>query len=277
MGVDMEITKIGVEQFATLILGTGIGFIVPIVIAIIWIIKKKEHYIKVIVGALTFLIAVLLLEKPLQALVVSTNTTLGAYINARPILLAFVFGLFPGVFEETGRFIAFKTALKKYQNKETAISYGIGHGGFEIMMLMGMGFGAYISYALMINTGTFEAMVEQVRQVSPEQVDSLYAIATALSELSLSNLPLSMFERVFAFIYHIAASILVFYACREKKCFFLYPLAIVLHTILDMFVSLYSLKVLNIPVMGLEIIIAVFSVLVFAGAYLGLYKKDQQM
>ncbi len=271
----MEVTKLGVEQFATLFLGTGIGFLVPIVIAIIWIIRKKERYTTVLIGAATFLIAVLLLEKPLQALVVSQNTAWGAYINARPVLLAFVFGLFPGIFEETGRFVAFKTVLKKRKNKETAISFGIGHGGFEIMMVMGLGFGAYISYALMINSGTFETMVEQVRQTAPEQVDALYEVAAVLAEFSLLNIPLSAFERAFAFIYHIGASILVFYACREKKYFFLYPLAIVLHTILDMFASLYSLQLISMPVMVLEIIVAVYAVLVFGGAYFLLYKKDK--
>lgn len=66
------------------------------------------------------------------------------FIYDRPLLWAFVVGLFPGVFEEMGRLVAFKTVLRKRKNKETAISHGIGHGGFEVMLLLGLTFfGAY--------------------------------------------------------------------------------------------------------------------------------------
>jgi uncharacterized membrane protein YhfC len=46
-------------------------------------------------------------------------------------LYAVLGALLAGLFEETGRFIAFKFLLKKRTDRKTAISYGIGHGGFE--------------------------------------------------------------------------------------------------------------------------------------------------
>ena len=60
------------------------------------------------------------------------------FLNANPVLLALVAGLFPGLFEETGRLVAFNTVLKKRKNRETSISYGIGHGGFEVILILGI-------------------------------------------------------------------------------------------------------------------------------------------
>jgi hypothetical protein len=75
------------------------------------------------------------------------------FLSANPVLLALVAGLFPGVFEETGRLVAFKTVLRKRRNRETSISYGIGHGGFEVILILGLTYIQYIAYAVMINTG----------------------------------------------------------------------------------------------------------------------------
>ena len=48
------------------------------------------------------------------------------FLDTHPILRALVVGLFPGVFEETGRLVAYKTVLRKRKNCETSISHGIG-------------------------------------------------------------------------------------------------------------------------------------------------------
>ena len=76
------------------------------------------------------------LEKPIQN-VLAFPTAMGLsdhavsrFLNANPVLLALVAGLFPGLFEETGRLVAFKTVLKKRKNRETSISYGTGTGGY---------------------------------------------------------------------------------------------------------------------------------------------------
>ena len=81
-------------------------------------------------------------------------------------------------------------------------------------------------------------------------------------------------ERAFAFLFHIGASILVFYACRDKGRFWLYPLAIILHTALDFLAGLTIAKVITIPTLALEGIIGVFALAVFSGAYVLLYRRD---
>lgn len=139
------------------------------------------------------------------------------FLNANPVLLALVAGLFPGLFEETGRLVAFNTVLKKRKNRETSISYGIGHGGFEVILILGITYIQYIAYAVMINTGTFGTLVEQVAVQAPEQADTAKALADTIAAFSFSDIGIAFVERVFAVLFHIGASILVFYACKDKN------------------------------------------------------------
>ena len=269
----MEVATVGIESFVALGLGTGFGIVVPILMAIYWCVKKKENFTTILIGGAFFVLFALALEKPIQNALILPDHAVSRFLNARPVLWAFVVGLFPGVFEETGRWVAFKTVLKKRKNKETSISYGIGHGGIEVMLLFGLTYVTYISYAVMINTGTFQTVVDQVTAQAPEQLDALQQMVDVIAGFSFGDLCLGLVERVFAFLFHVGASILVFYAARDRKKIWLYPVAILLHTAMDMFAGLYINGTLQISQTVLEIFIAVFGMLVFVGAYI-LYKKD---
>lgn len=275
-----EFTTVGREQFIALGLGTILAVILPIAIAIIWKVRKNEKFTTILVGAGIFLLFAIILEKTIQnALVFPTTMGLpdhaaSQFINTRPILWALVLGLFPGVFEETGRLVAFKTILRNRRNRETSISCGIGHGGFEVMYMLGATYITYIVYAVMINSGSFQTLIDQVAIQAPDQVGSMYTLADQLAHIGLLDIGAGMFERVFAFLFHVGASILVFYAARDKGRFWLYPLAILLHTALDSLAGLNMAKVVQLSAPVLEAIVVAFGLLTFLGAYFLLYKKD---
>ena len=275
-----ELTKVGTEQFAVLATGAAITLIIPIAIALIWKFRKHERFTTILVGAAVFIVFALILEKTAQsALVFPAQMGLpehaaSRFINARPVLMALILGLFPGVFEETGRLVAFKTVLKNRRNRETAISYGIGHGGIEVILVLSVTYITYMVYAVMINTGAFQAMIDQVANEIPDQADALYALADQIPKIGFLDVGAGLIERVFAFLFHVGASILVFYACRDRGRFWLYPLAILLHTLMDFGACLYSLKIIEMSIPEVEGIIGVFSILTFLGAYFLLYKSD---
>ncbi len=275
-----EFTKVGTEQFIILGIGAAIAIIAPIIVAIIWTIRKHEKFTTVLVGAVTFVLFALILEKSIQnALVFPTTMGLpdhaaSQFINARPILWAIVLGLFPGVFEETGRYVAFTTLLRKRRNRETSISYGIGHGGIEVVLVLGINYIVYIVYGLMINNGTFQSIIDQVAAQAPFQLDAMRALTDQLAVFSSADIGAGMFERVFAFLFHVGASILVFYAAKDKGKLWLYPLAILLHTALDSLAGLNMAKVIELSAPALETLVVAFGLLTFLGAYFLLYKKD---
>ena len=270
----MEITKIGTETFVLLSIGLVLSVLFPLAVALIWKFKKKEPFSTILIGAATFLLFALILEKPIQILVISKNFSLGIFLSSHPILLAFVFGLFPGIFEETGRLLAFKTLLKNRKNKETAISYGIGHGCFEAIAILGMTYISYISYACMINSGAFVNIINQVAEKAPDQVGAYYNLADQIAKTSIFLVGASIIERVLAILLQIGLSILVFYACKDKKKFWLFPLAIILHTLTDFTAGLNYVKVTNFSILELEVIAAVSATITFCSAYFLLYKKD---
>lgn len=267
-------------SFIWLIVGTVLWVAVPVAVAIIWKVKKKEPFTTILIGAATFLLFALILEKPIQN-VLAFPTAMGLpdhavsrFLSANPILPALVSGLFPGVFEETGRLVAFKTILRKRKNRETSISYGIGHGGFEVILILGITYIQYIAYAVMINTGIIGIIINQVASLAPDQLGSVESVMNLLTGFSFADLGIAFVERIFAVLFHIGASILVFYACRNKKSFWLYPFAILLHTAVDFIGALSIFNVIHLSPWVLEGIIAVFGLLTFLGAYFLLYKKD---
>ncbi|MBR2753284.1 MAG: YhfC family intramembrane metalloprotease, partial [Lachnospiraceae bacterium] len=119
-------------------------------------------------------------------------------------------------------------------------------------------------------------VIDQVIQKAPEQVDTVYAQAAQIAAFSFGDLAVGIVERIFAMLFHIGSSILVFYACRDKGKFWLYPLAILLHAVFDFFAALQLGKIITLSPWALEAVFAVVGVLVFCGAYFLLYKKDTE-
>lgn len=272
---------VSVLSIIWMILGLLIFTIVPIVLSIVWLVKKKERITTILIGAVCFILFALILEKPIQNVLAFPtalglpNHALSNFFNANPILLAFVAGLFPGLFEETGRFVAFKTILRKRKNRETSISYGIGHGGIEVVVLLGLTYINYIIYALMINSGLMQTTINQMMEIAPEQVGQLEEIIVMMTTFSGTTLLIGVVERIFAVMFHIGASILVFYACKDKSKMWLYPLAIILHTLMDFIAAMVIFNVISISDLGLELIIAILGMAVFFGSFFLLYKRDK--
>lgn len=276
-----DFPKIGTDVIALMVIATVLFIVVPVVLWIVWCVKKKEKFTTILVGAAAFFLFVIVLEKPIQNVLIFP-TAMGLkehaasqFINARPVLWAFLVGFFPGLFEETGRFVAFKTVLKKRKNRETSISYGLGHGGFEVMFILGINFITYISYALMINSGTFGDVVRQVEAIAPDQVGAYTAIPEQLAAFTAFSIFLAIWERVFSVLFHIGASVIVFYAAKEKKKLWLYPLAILLHTIMDGILGLNMQGVISLSDTMLEVMVTVIGSLLFFGSYFLLYRKDK--
>ena len=114
----MELAKVGTNAFAALGVGAVLAIILPITIALIWKFKKKERFTTILIGVASFVLFAMIIEKLIQnVLIFPTQMMLpdhavSRFINARPLLWALVVALFPGVFEATGRLIAFKTVLR---------------------------------------------------------------------------------------------------------------------------------------------------------------------
>lgn len=273
----MEFGTVSTTQTVLILLTAVLGIAIPLIAAIIWCRKKHEPFTTVLIGAATFLLFAIVIEKPLQSLVIQLDSPVSQFVNARPVLWGIIVGLFPGVFEETGRFVAFKTLLRKRTQRETGLTHGIGHGGFEAMFILGITYAEYFVFALMLNMGNFyELMIEPVLdELTPEVTAQITAIVDQITGFSAAMLGLALIDRCIAVFFHIGASILVFYAARDKKKLWLYPLAILLHTVIDGFLGLQLAGVFELSDYANEAIFAVAAFGTFLAAYFLLYRKDK--
>ena len=274
---NMEFWTVSTSSLLFMLLTAVLGIALPLITAIIWCKKKHEPFTTVLIGAATFLLFAIVIEKPLQALVISLDSPVSQFVNARPVLWGIIVGLFPGVFEETGRFVAFKTVLRKRKQRETGLSHGIGHGGFEALFILGITYIEYFVFAIMLNQGSFvELMIEPVKDtLTPEVVKQITGIVEQITTFSAATMGVALVDRLIAVLYHIGASIMVFYAVKDKKKWWLYPLSILIHTVIDGLLGLQLAGVFELSDVANEIIFAVEALAVFLGAFFLLYKKDQ--
>lgn len=274
---NMEFGTVSTSSLLFMLLTAVLGIALPLITAIIWCKKKHEPFTTVLIGAATFLLFAIVIEKPLQALVISLDSPVSQFVNARPVLWGIIVGLFPGVFEETGRFVAFKTVLRKRKQRETGLSHGIGHGGFEALFILGITYIEYFVFAIMLNQGSFvELMIEPVKDtLTPEVVKQITGIVEQITTFSAATMGIALADRLIAVLYHIGASIMVFYAVKDKKKWWLYPLSILIHTVIDGLLGLQLAGVFELSDVANEIIFAVEALAVFLGAFFLLYKKDQ--
>ena len=274
---NMEFGTVSTSSLLFMLLAAVLGIALPLIASIIWCKKKHEPFTTVLIGAATFLLFAIVIEKPLQALVISLDSPVSQFVNARPVLWGIIVGLFPGVFEETGRLVAFKIVLRKRTQRETGLTHGIGHGGFEAMFVLGVTSIEYFVFALMLNQGSFvEIMIEPIKDtLTPDVVKQITGIVEQITTFSAATMGVALLDRLIAVLYHIGASIMVFHAVKDKNKWWLYPLSILIHTVIDGLLGLQMAGVFELSDVANEIIFAVEALTVFLGAFFLLYKKDQ--
>lgn len=215
-----------------------LGIILPIAISIVYVLVKKEKMTTVLIGAATFLVFAIILESIPKVFLLSANNPVGLAILSNPLLTGLVAACLAGLFEETGRFVAFKFCLKKRSQNSTAIACGLGHGLFEVIFVVGFTSIQCLTYIAMINSGSFDLIVAQVAATAPDQAAALAALPETFSAVTFATLPLAIMERVGAVLFHTGASCVVFTAVRGNKKGYLYPVAILLHFTLDSLAAL---------------------------------------
>ena len=176
------------------------SIILPIVITVIFCVRKKETWKPILFGALTFTAFQVILRFSLLRFVLPNEAWYILMSSAQPTLYALFLGGTAALFEEGGRFIVMSLFLKKRRSTLDGIAFGVGHGGIEAMFIVG-----------------------------------LNAIAMLLMS-TFSATPSFMFaggvERISTMVIQIALSVMVMKTVRERNYLWLI-LAFVIHTLID--------------------------------------------
>ena len=205
--------------------------------------RKGGKWIAFLTGAVTFILFAMILESILHNLLFLTP--LWAVLQGNIWLYGLYGGLAAGVFEETGRLLAFKLFLKNEREPVISLSYGIGHGGAETILLVGL---------TMVNNLVLAAAVSAGGTTDPAVLEQAEQLASTPAGMFLW----AAFERFGAIILHLSLSVLVFAAVRAPGKKWLFPAAVLIHAVAD-FIAVVSNTYL--PVAATEIIVLVFAVM----------------
>jgi uncharacterized membrane protein YhfC len=197
----------------------------PIVLFVVFHKKFNAKFFPMIIGIAGFVLFALVLEQSVHSFVFAKF----ALAQNPPAFI--LYGAFmAGIFEETARFAAFKFTRKKYGGIGTGLAYGVGHGGIESVILVGLAMVNTLIFSISINAGNIETITGQFQGETLEQIKAqINALLATPAYLFL----VSGVERVFAIALQISLSVIVFYSVHGKNKLWLYPLAVVLHAMID--------------------------------------------
>lgn len=217
-----------------------VSLVLPVALLLIFAVKNRKQGIisAWLLGAAGFFVTQILVRVPILTALQSQSWFLNLY---QKYLFAYAFGLAftAGLFELAGRFAVAKLMRKRLTVKRS-LAAGLGHGGIEAMVLIGMTYVNNLLYIFMINSGTFDALFAQVAGNQPA-VAQLEMIRQQLLTTPPALFLLGGFERILAMTAHTAMSMLVCYGVAHKKAL---PCALVclgIHTFIDLTAGLSQL------------------------------------
>jgi uncharacterized membrane protein YhfC len=151
----------------------AVAILLPVALALLWRRRTGAPWRALWTGALVFFISQVVLRVPWQA-------PLAIYLSKRtggsgPLWTSFLVlsCLTAGLFEETGRYVAYRTLLKNERNPRAAVFYGIGHGGIESILFVGLALVGLLVVAHLASTGAIpagpglDAVRKQVAELTP--------------------------------------------------------------------------------------------------------------
>lgn len=246
------------EVIITLAVCGAVGILLPVALIVIGCKKLKEAWKpSAAVGAGVFVLFALILEQLLHAVMLPIvgKSTVGYVIYG---------ALAAGIFEETGRFLAC-LLFKKKLSTQTAILGGLGHGGAECAILIGLNYISYVTIAVTVNSMGFDKFVE-LSGATADIKEQLTAQLTAIAGITPALGALSMFERILAMTAHVCLSVIVVKSVSEKK-WLLFPAAIILHALLDAGAALYQVGAIK----SIAIVYAIMAVGVIVMIFIAIF------
>ena len=207
-----------------------ISLILPLIVLLVYALRNRKQGIVSawIIGALGFFIPQMLIRLPILTLL---SPQLAKFAVFSPLLYAVTLAVTAGLFELAGRILAARVMGNRLTPKR-ALAAGLGHGGIEAMVIIGISYINNLVYIVMIQAGTFDALLAQ-SAASPEVVAQLEQVRTTLVSTSPAMFLLAGYERLLTMVCQAAMSVMVCYGMASGKPGKYILLCLGLHTLLD--------------------------------------------
>lgn len=193
-----------------------VSLILPLILYLIYGVKNrgKGVWTAWLLGAAGFFIFQNLIRLPLLNLFSASQDFL-PFVSRHYILYCLLLAFTAGLFEVAGRYAA-ALFMRRNLTFERGFAAGLGHGGIEAMLLVGMTYVNNLILILLINTGGFDALVEQSAALGAD-TSSLIAARDTFIGMGPLIVYLAGYERILTMIFHVFLSLLVCFALQRGK------------------------------------------------------------
>jgi len=184
-----------------------VSLILPVLVWIVYAVKNKGQGISSawLLGAAGFVVPQLFIRLPLLNLL-SANPRFAAFAQNHLFVYSLCLAFTAGLFELAGRFATAKLLGKRLTYKR-ALAAGLGHGGIEAMLLVGMTYINNLVYMVMIQSGAFVTLI--ARAATGADAAQLQAIQDTLMGASAALFLMGGLERLLTMVCHAAMSMIV--------------------------------------------------------------------
>ena len=223
---------VGVSTIIAVCVTLFISLVLPIVVYIMYGVKNKGKGVWTawLLGTAGFFVFQMIIRVPILNLL-SLNAGFVAFLQEHYILYCFILALTAALFEAIGRYIVAKIMSKGLTFKRS-MAAGMGHGGIEAILLIGMTYINNLVYISMINTGSFDTVVTQTAELGADTA-GLVAVKEALMNTGAIAFYLAGYERILTMISHTALSLIVCYFVWKKKDLLGIGICVAVHFLMD--------------------------------------------
>ena len=224
---------ISTASFITCTVTLFISLILPVLMLIVFAAKNRKQGILSawLLGAAGFVVTQLLIRVPILNALAMQDWFI-RFSQSHLFLYAFSLAITAGLFELAGRFAVAKL-MQKNLTWNRALAAGLGHGGIEAMALVGMTYVNNLIYMVMIQTGSFDAVIAQTAAMGVD-VSQLELIKLQLLTASPTLFLLGGFERLLAMTAHLAMSVIVCWGIHSRRIVKSLLLCLGIHTLIDL-------------------------------------------
>ena len=219
-------------------------------------IRKNSEIKYAVAGAVVFFSFALVLEKMLHVVV------LPLIDQEKQTWLYVLYGaLAAGIFEEIPRYYVLKIMDKKKSlGTYDALQYGLGHGGFEMTILVGL---TGISHFFLERKVNALGLAAILKDIPPAYHGQVKESIQALASIQGVQIILPLVERILALSFHLAMALLAYFIVRGFLKKSALVLAVGLHFLMDLPAMLFQVGLVK----SLPAIYAGYLVMVLAIFY----------
>lgn len=189
---------------------------------------QKGYFGVLIGGALSFYLTNMVVRMPILQLLLPKMTWYQT-LSKSVIGLALFLGLTAALFETAGRWLTLNFLLKKRVSYRSGLVHGIGHGGVEAILLVGINYIIYGIYTFLYLRGVENPMMFMF----PDEAQTL--MKTLIVDAENHLFMVAGIERVLTMIVHVALSLLIAVGIMKKQQWHYTMIVIIIHGSLDFF------------------------------------------